>query len=252
MKKWLMRLGIVVAVVVAGVFIAIAVASEPLPSGQTGAVAEARAEAMLDAVNADAWAETRAVSWVFANRNSHIWDRDRQLAQVSWDDYRVVLDVSGSADRKRHGKAFHKGQAVEGEQARELVEAAYGAFINDSFWLNPVPKIFDDGVTRSALESDGQPALLASYSSGGLTPGDAYLWLLDRSNRPTAWRMWVSIVPVGGVEVSWDGWQQLETGAWISTVHDMGPVTLTLSQVRGAKSLDALLSGSDPFEVLGR
>lgn len=248
--KWLVRLGIVIVIAVAAVVVAIAVASEPRPSGKSGPAAEALAEAMFEAVNGEAWAKTRAVTWVFGNRNTHLWDRDRQFAQVSWDDYRVVLDVSGSAERKRRGQAFRGGQAVDSEASRELIETAYAAFINDSFWLNPIPKVFDAGVTRSTLEVDGRPALLASYSSGGLTPGDAYLWLLDDASRPTAWRMWVSIVPVGGVEVSWEGWQQLSTGAWVSTVHDMGPVTLTLTDVRGAESLEALMPGEDPFVTL--
>jgi hypothetical protein len=58
--------------------------------------------------------------------------------------------------------------------------------------------------------------------------------------------MWVSIIPIGGLEASWEGWIQLSTGAWVSTVHEVGPMTLTLTDVKGAASVMELL-GEDPF-----
>jgi hypothetical protein len=62
--------------------------------------------------------------------------------------------------------------------------------------------------------------------------------------------MWVSIVPIGGLEVSWEGWVTLSTGAKISTRHRWGPVELALTDVAAAPTLDALMPGSDPFAEL--
>ena len=92
---------------------------------------------------------------------------------------------------------------------------------------------------------------MVSYASGGLTPGDAYVWIVGPDGRPRSWKMWVSIIPIGGVEVSWDGWRELATGAWISTAHH-GPLglTLELGDVRGAETLEALVDGPDPFSPL--
>ena len=46
-----------------------------------------------------------------------------------------------------------------------------------------------------------------------------------------------------------DGWQQLETGAWVSTHHEIAFLTLELGDVEGAASIDALMD-EDPFEEL--
>jgi hypothetical protein len=44
---------------------------------------------------------------------------------------------------------------------------------------------------------DNQEALMITYASGGSTPGDSYVWFVDQNYMPKAWRMWVSIIPVG-------------------------------------------------------
>ncbi|MEZ4952350.1 MAG: hypothetical protein R2825_02080 [Saprospiraceae bacterium] len=35
------------------------------------------------------------------------------------------------------------------------------------------------------------------YKTGGVTPSDSYVWLLDENGQPTAWKMWVSITSIG-------------------------------------------------------
>jgi hypothetical protein len=57
--------------------------------------------------------------------------------------------------------------------------------------------------------------------------------------------MWVQIIPIGGIETSWEGWTELSTGAKISTQHEGWGRTMTfISDVEGAKDLEAL--GVDP------
>jgi hypothetical protein len=201
---------------------------------------------MEEAVDIEAWARTGAVRWTFANRHHHLWDRQRQLARVSWDDTVVLLRLGD-----RSGRVYIEDREVEGDDAREALDRAFAAWVNDSFWLNPIAKFRDDGVSRATVPlDDGGEGLLIAYSSGGLTPGDAYLWILGEDGFPRAWRMWVSIIPVGGIEVSWTGWQTLATGARISTRH-RGPfgITLELTGVGGAETLAALVD-EDPFAPL--
>jgi hypothetical protein len=50
---------------------------------------------------------------------------------------------------------------------------------------------------------------------------------------------------------TWGGWISLPTGAKVSTLHRIGPFTLEIRDVAGAKSLAELLSGEkDPFAGL--
>jgi hypothetical protein len=80
---------------------------------------------------------------------------------------------------------------------------------------------------------DGTQALLVTYTSGGDTPGDSYLWKLQPNGFPISFKMWVSIIPIGGIEASWDEWQVTESGAFLPARHSIGPITLDMGDVRG-------------------
>jgi len=218
---------------------------QPRPSGDEGQDAEDLAAEMEDAVDIVGWARTGAVRWTFNGANEHLWDRQRGLVRVRWDDVEVLLHEGGQS-----GRAYRNGAEVTGREGFELRVRGNAAWVNDSFWLNPVAKIHDSGVTRSIV---GDDQLLVEYSSGGLTPGDAYLWSVDDDGLPTHWQLWVSILPIGGVEVSWDDWVRLETGARISTSHT-GPagVSFSITDVEGAATLRDLIGSTDPFApILG-
>lgn len=241
-----------VVLLVLGLGMARVALNAPRPEATPGADGDALAERVRAAVNAQAWEQTGAVTWVFAGRNRHLWDRQRGLDRVSWGDTVVLVDLG-----KQQGRATRGGKAVEGRAGERLVEKAYAAWVNDSFWLNPVVKVFDEGTSRAVVpleEEDRAGAaaegLLVSYSSGGLTPGDSYLWLLGPDDVPVAWRMWVSVIPVGGARASWEGWTTLATGAKVSTKHALGPVTMEITELAGAATLAELAPGPDPFAAL--
>ena len=219
--------------------------SAPRPTGVEGAEADALARRIEAAVGLPGWEQTLAVKWTFAGRNEHLWDRQRQLDRVRWGDTEVLVDL-GKAD----GRAFVDGEEMQGRRRERLVKKAYAAWINDSFWLNPLAKLFDDGVHRLKVEGDEGEALFVEYREGGLTPGDGYLWLLGEGDLPAAWRLWVSVIPIKGLKASWEGWQTLSTGARVSTLHQLGPVKMRITDVAGAASLAALEPGPDPFAPL--
>ena len=222
------------------------VLDQPRPVGTPGPEAEALARRMEAAVRADRWAETGAIEWTFFV-NHHLWDKERGFVEVRQRDLRVLLRTSDQT-----GVAFRGGEALHGEQLREALESAWGYFCNDSFWLNPLVKLFDPGTTRSIVQVDGRDALLVEYSSGGVTPGDAYLWLVDDDGTPNEWRMWVSVLPIGGVPTPWDGFVTLPTGARVATEHGEGLLGFHLEDVRGAATLTDLVGTEDPFAALVR
>lgn len=246
-----MRRRLLRALAAALVFLALACAvaffayRHGLPATRSGD-ADALARRMLAAVDADAWARTGAVRWTFFNGDRHLWDRARNLERVQRGDAVTWIDLS-----TRRGVARSGARWLSGAELDRALSSAWSRWCNDSFWLNPVPKVFDEGVTRAlAVSDEGGDALMVSYRSGGVTPGDRYVWTLDASGRPRAWRMWVSALPVPGLEASWAGWRRLSTGAWVSTEHRLAVLTLRLRDVEGAATLSALSPGEDPFAPL--
>ena len=221
--------------------------NEPRPEGRPGPEADELARSMEAAVDKDAWDRTGAVRWSFFERHHYVWDRQRGLVELRWGESRALFRTADQT-----GRVWREGVEQNEEDAREALRTAYAYWINDAFWLNPVVKFFDPGVERLLVElDDGREALLVSYTSGGVTPGDAYLWIPGPDGLPAAWRMWVQIIPVGGIEVTWEGWVELETGAKVATQHEgWGRLMTFITNVEGADDVEAL--GVDPelFDAL--
>ncbi len=228
--------------------ITLAILHEPRPSGTSGAAAEALGHRIEQAVGRDAWERTGAVRFEWNGRHEHLWDLERNFSRVRWDDIEVLQRLD-----RRDGIAFENGHRVGEERRVELVEEAWELFCNDTFWLNPLVKLFDDGTTRSIVTlDDGRKGLFVAYASGGVTPGDAYLWVPGHDDLPVEVRMWVSVFPIGGVRVTWDDWITLPTGAKVATRHQIGPFSVELDDVEAAATLAELEPGPDPFAALLR
>lgn len=245
MKKILKVLGFLLLALVVGLFIMWLINNEKEPVGEVGPAADQLAERMMSAVNKTAWDSTRYVSWTFANGgHDYFWDKERNLVKVNWKENEVLLNT-----KQVDGKAWQKGIAISGEDGNELIQTAWSFFCNDSYWLNPMVKAFDEGTERSIVQlEDGRSGLKVQYKTGGVTPGDSYVWILDENARPIAWKMWVSIIPLGGIENSWEGWQTLSTGAEISTMHHFFGRDLDfLTNVKAGMNISDFGLGEDPF-----
>lgn len=217
------------------------------PSGEPSDAAEAMADRMLVATDATAWERTGAVRFRMPARPTLLWDRERGFVEASYDEdppRRVLLDL-----QTRRAVVFRGDEEIAAEAA--VADEVYATWANDSFWLLAPLKVRDPGTRRSLVELDGKQQLLVEYASGGVTPGDAYLWELDEAGRPVAWRMWVKILPVGGVRVTWADWTTLPTGAVVARERDWGlGVKVRFPVVEGAATLDELTGGDDPFAPL--
>jgi len=214
------------------------------PEGRSGPEADLLAHQMLDALNVAAWDTTRYVQWTFRDKHHYLWDRDRNLVRFSKEGMEVMLNANEVT-----GTAMLDGKLLEGQEADEAVANAWRNFCNDGFWLYAPFKVFDDGTVRSIVTSDdGSDALKVTYMEGGVTPGDSYLWILDSDGRPTEWRMWVSILPVGGVAFRISQWEQLPSGALLPVRHEGDLFALDLTDVRSAQQLSELGLPSDLFE----
>lgn len=246
MRKFFKWFAIIIGGFILMIGIVLLVMNESKPIGQSGPAAEKLANKMLDAVNKAAWDTTGVIQWTFADRHDFLWDKERHFTKVTWEDYEVLLDINNIT-----GKVYQKNQEITGEAAQKLLKTAWDYFNNDSFWLCAPMKVFDPYTRRTLVDlEDGSKGLLVHYDSGGTTPGDSYLWILDERGKPKAWKMWVSIIPVGGLEFSWEDWKILPTGANIPTLHKSAIFDLVLSDVRGARDLVSFGLKEDPFQVL--
>ncbi len=158
-------------------------------------------------MNKEAFDNTEVLEWSFRGKNHYIWKKQEGIVDVSWDDHKVSLDLKDLS------------KSTGGDQ--ELIETALDYFNNDSFWLVAPYKVFDEGVERRLVTYDGKDALLVTYSSGGSTPGDSYLWILDENGMPVSYKMWVSIIPLGGVSATWSNWKESNSGIKLPTEHTL-------------------------------
>ncbi len=235
-------LGIVLIIGIIG-FI---VANKPLPDGTEGPEADALARQMMANLNKPAWDSLNYVSWTFADRQHYIWDKQANDAVISWGDNKVVMDLDEVT-----GTAYTSGNVVNDDaQKQQLISAAWGHWCNDSFWFYAPFKVFDKGTKRSIVETDeADKALLISYEGGGVTPGDSYLWLLDDTGKPEAYRMWTKIIPIGGVHTEWSDWTTLEGGAMIAQNHLIGgAMNVALTNIKSGQSISDLGLDSNPFQ----
>ena len=240
--KWLLGILGVLALVL---LVAFLIFNESLPKGQTGPEADALANKVLKAINKPAWDNTGVIQWSFPGGHDYVWDKKRHLTEVKWDNKKALIDL-----QKVEGKAWVDGKEVTGEAGKKLVKEAWGYWCNDSFWLNAPAKVFDGGTERSVVtQKDGSKALLITYKGGGTTPGDSYLWILDENGLPTSYKMWVSIIPLGGISATWTDWQTLSTGAKIATAHQLSLVNMAIpiTNIKAATDLASFGFTDDPF-----
>ena len=162
---------------------------------------------MSEAMNKPAYDSLRFISWQYGFHHFD-WNKKEDSVKVIWAD----LEVNVSTETLE-GMAYQGGIILLGDQNKKAVNQAIQYFNNDSFWLVAPYKLNDPGVLLSSVKVPKGYGLLVTYTQGGSTPGDTYLWLLDENYFPRAWKMWVKMLPIGGVKSEWMGWKKRK-GAW--------------------------------------
>jgi hypothetical protein len=189
-------------------------AAEQGTADERAAAVAARAMAALG--GEEAWAETRYLTFVFAGRRAHWWDRatGRHRMEVTSNEGEHLL-VLHDLDT-RAGEAWLDGVKAEGERAATLLESAYGAWINDTYWLLVPYKLRDPGVRlaydrEAELEGKTYDVLALSFDNVGLTPGDRYWVYIDRdTGLMDRWEYVLEDQPADAAPTAWhwEGWQR--------------------------------------------
>ena len=239
-------LGLIIFLLI-GFFVLKAIYSKELPQGVKGAEAEQLAQKVLDAINFEAYDTIPYVTWSFTGKHHYVFDKTNNTARISWDNNEVHLKMDEIS-----GRAFSNGAEVkDAGKVDKLVKTAWGYWCNDSFWYNAPSKVFDPGTERSVVTNDdGSKSLMVTYVSGGVTPGDSYLWHLDDNGLPNCYEMWTKIIPFGGVSASWDNWVELPNGAKISSFHSLaGKVPMEIGNIKGGFTWSDVGFESNPIKL---
>lgn len=215
------------------------------PIGEEGPAADRLARRMERQLGVEHWNSTGAVRFEFIGGLRHLWDRKRQLSRLSWKDNVVWVDL-----QQQTGVAERNGKRLSGIEAQELIDFAIKRWNNDGFWLTAAFKTFDPGVRRElVIGAAGDSTLAVHYDSGGSTPGDSYQWFFDKSGKPVSWKMWVSIIPIGGISVSFPAWTKTATGAVLPSQF----TPFSAFEIKGidtAENLEMWFPDRDPFARL--
>src|SRR5262249_23041152 len=135
-------------------------AQTPAPAASDPKADQVAAQ-MLEALGGQAaWDNTHFLHWTFAGRRVHTWDKWTGQHRVEGEDkehhkYVVIENIN-----THEGKAWLDGKPVTGDALKPMLENAYGAWVNDTYWLLMPYKLKDPGVhlTYAGEETvDGQP-----------------------------------------------------------------------------------------------
>lgn len=245
--KWIKRILIaLVVLLLIGFLLVKFVFNEAKPKIIEGN-ADAVAQQLLTAVNKPAWDTLNYVQWSFPGGHHFVWDKVNNDARVSWGDYIVHLDMD-----EVDGNAYKGNEALTGTDKTKAIQTAWSHWCNDSFWFSAPFKVFDPGTKRDmAVDADGAEGLLITYESGGVTPGDQYLWYMDESGMPTGYKMWTKIIPVGGVYASWKDYTTLSGGAKVAQSHGLSSmnVNMPMTDIKSGQSWSDLGFSSNPIQL---
>jgi hypothetical protein len=177
----------------------------------------------------DNWNDTRYVNFKFQVgqdgewrlSRSHLWDKWEGRYRLESTDNEGVRSVVLFNVNTKQGKVYINGEELPAEQAQEQIDKAYGAYINDTYWLAMPWKWLEPGVR---LKYDGEETVNGeacdvvelSFDQVGLTPGDVYrAFVSKQSHLMIHWEYKLQ----SGQEGSWDWFYTETNGLKLAATH---------------------------------
>ncbi len=196
--------------------------------GKSDAKALEIARTMMKAMGGqDAWNAAHFVRYDFRVAaggktvvdRSHLWDKHMGRYRLEQKNKAGESQVVLFNTATKQGTVYINHRKIDGEEAASALKDAYGAYINDMYWLAMPWKWMDGGVhlKYAGAEQRGGAALdvvQLSFDKVGLTPGDQYkAFVSPASHLMTHWEYTLQ----GGNKGSWN-WQYADAGGGLKLV----------------------------------
>jgi len=144
-------------------------------------------EVMLAMGGRQAWDNTRHITWNFFGARTLYWDKYTGDVRIERPNQGAVTLLNINT---REGRAMlNDGEVTDTDSLKNLINAGYSAWVNDSYWLVMPFKLKDSGLTLNYLGSDttqlGAPAdvLQLTFDGVGVTPQNKYHVWVDKNSR---------------------------------------------------------------------
>lgn len=203
-----------------------------LPASRPGEDAERLASEVENRVGKAGWEKLAAVSFYFVpGGRAHFADLRRGFTEVAFakssNQYLVQYVKDG------RGIVYKNRKLVSGQEAQDVIQQAIKFSINDMYWLNPFVQMRAPGAVRKITE-DGQ--LVIHYPEGGITPGDTYVIHSGPDGLPDHWKLWVSVLPLKGMQFTFEDWREISPGVRVSLMHRSFFKDVEMREVRAFSS----------------
>jgi hypothetical protein len=196
--------------------------SRPAPPTSNPKAIEVAGKAMEALGGAAAWNNTHFLRYTFAVdregktvvSRDHTWDKWTGRYRLEGTNkegqkYVVLMNVN-----TKEGQAWSDGKAADGEDKKKLLEMAYGAWVNDTYWLIMPYKMMDPGVilTYDGEAKQGDTAwdkVRLTFDNVGLTPKDKYWAFVNRkTGLVDKWEFVLKGENKPPSPFSWEGWKK--------------------------------------------
>ena len=196
--------------------------SRPAPPTSNPRAIEIAGKALQALGGETAWNNTHYLRFTFAvdregktvASRTHTWDKWTGNYRLEGTDkegkpFVVLMNLNS-----KEGKAQKEGKPAEGEDLKKLLESAYGAWVNDTYWLLMPYKMMDPGVVLAydgeAKEGDAAwDKVLLTFDKVGLTPKDKYWAYVNRkTGLVDRWDFVLKGESKPPASFTWDGWKK--------------------------------------------
>ncbi|OAQ38571.1 hypothetical protein A5893_14235 [Pedobacter psychrophilus] len=151
----------------------------------------------------------------------HIWDRytgDYRFESTADNGTKTV--VLFNVNNKK-GKAYENGNLLPDSTSNKIINRAYAAYINDSYWLMSPLKLQDEGV-NTQLEDNQEinnqtcNVIHLNFDKVGLTPGDQYwMYVNEKTGEIIQWKFLLQNQKNSSI-FEWEPYQDLGNGLKLS------------------------------------